>query len=206
MTIAVNEKTGEVLQLQGGQWVPAQIAENDKGDRLVLDEGQWKSVPKAKAPSPAPREFQPGLRGGIQRLGAMLESPLETGAPSFGPRFAGGLQNVPEGVAQTLAMTAEQLPEAISPIRPGTAAGITETFEKRRQALREQFPGLSGTFGEIGGELTSALAAPQQAGRTALQAGRTAGQALRRRDDEGVGRRGPGRHRLAAADPDRVSA
>lgn len=168
MTIAVNEKTGEVLQLQNGQWLPAQIAENDKGDRLVLDEGQWKSVPKAEAPRPAPREFQPGLRGGIQRLGAMLESPLETGAPSFGPRFAGGLQNIPEGIAQTLAMTAEQLPEAISPIQPGTAAGITETFQKRRQGLREQFPGVSGTAGEITGELTSALAAPQQAARGLL--------------------------------------
>lgn len=176
MTIAVNEETGEVLQLQGGQWVPAKIAENDKGDRLVLDEGQWKPISKPertqkKAPAPS--------LGTLQGLSQMLESPLQRFAPSFGPRFAGGLQNVPEGIAQTIAMTAEQLPEAISPVPPGTAAGITETFQKRRQALREQFPGTSGTAGEIGGELMSALAAPQQAAKGLLarmgQGGRIGG-------------------------------
>lgn len=168
MTIAVNEKTGEVLQLQGGQWVPAKIAENDQGDRLAFDEGQWKPVSKPKEQRPAPQTFSPGFMGNLQKLAATMEAPLTRHAPSFGPRFAGGLQNIPEGVAQTLALTTEQLPQAISPVPPGTARGITETFEKRRQGLRERFPGTSGTAGEIAGELTASLAAPQQAAKGLL--------------------------------------
>jgi len=169
MTIAVNDKTGEVLQLQNNQWVPATIAQNDKGDRLVLDEGQWKQVPTTKPKEPpkrAPREFSPGILGGLQRLSASLEAPLPS---SFGPRFAGGLQNLPEGFAQSLALTTEGSP-LFPQVQPGTAEGITETFGQRRQALREQFPGTAGEIGEIAGEIAPAfLVNPQSAARTLTQ-------------------------------------
>lgn len=43
--LAVNPETGETLALIGGQWQPAKIAQNDKGDRMFLGESGWEAFP-----------------------------------------------------------------------------------------------------------------------------------------------------------------
>jgi len=106
----------------------------------------------------------PGFTGPVPaQAGPTEEAILSPEMGSFLPRVLGGLQNLPEGFAQTLGLTMESLP--LSPLQPGTTAGITEKFQERRRGLREQFPGTAGTAGEITGEVLPFMLAPQQAAK-----------------------------------------
>jgi len=108
----------------------------------------------------------PGFTGPVPaQAGPTEEAILGKDAASFFPRFAGGLQNLPEGFAQTLGLTMEALPEAISPLPRGTTAKVTEQFQERRRGLREEFPGFMGTAGEISGEVLPFMLAPQEAAK-----------------------------------------
>jgi len=110
---------------------------------------------------------------------AILSPGFAEAAGRFTPRAAGGMLNIPEGLAQTasLAMeTAGRLPPLPIPLSPGgarlpggTTEALTDIFEGRRAGLRERFPGVAGTAGEITGEIGTALALPVGRGVTAAQ-------------------------------------
>ena len=46
MALAYNEKTDEYVFWSGTAWVPAQMAENPEGDRVVWDGNAWSPVDK----------------------------------------------------------------------------------------------------------------------------------------------------------------
>lgn len=43
--LVTNPETGETLALIGGQWQPAKLAENDKGEKMFLGDGGWEAFP-----------------------------------------------------------------------------------------------------------------------------------------------------------------
>jgi|GEM_PF-3186620 len=123
----------------------------------------------------------PAQAGPIEE--AILPQQFTEPAGRFTARAGGGLLNLPEGITQTMALAMESggglpvLPfKGSVPI--GTSERLTEGFEARRAGLREQFPGVAGTAGEIAGEVAPAFLLPQTAAKGLTQrlgAGASAG-------------------------------
>jgi hypothetical protein len=78
MPVAINDKTGEVLALDGqGKWVPATRAKNPQtGEELYLDGSEWKTL---NMPKPDPYkgmglpDIQKKYQAAVVQLDGMLK-------------------------------------------------------------------------------------------------------------------------------------
>ena len=93
--LAVNPETGETLALIGGQWQPAKIAQNDKGDRMVLGDGGWEPMPAAMKPTEGPPATLGDVAASAMTFGLTNDiAGLARAAPAAA-RFVGSKIGVP---------------------------------------------------------------------------------------------------------------
>lgn len=103
--VAVND-AGDVLTLQNGEWRPAPIAQNGRGERLYLDGNEWRPVPAG----------QPGASRVTQAAGEAVRGAANAVAEVPGSWWGRRARDVIEGLASFPSAAAE----AIS--GPGVAA------------------------------------------------------------------------------------
>jgi len=92
---AVNPETGETLALIGGQWQPAKLAQNDKGEKMVLGENGWEPMPAPKAPTQGPAAGLSDVVASAMTFGLTNDVAGATRALGPAARFLGSKVGLP---------------------------------------------------------------------------------------------------------------
>jgi hypothetical protein len=123
MSVAVND-AGEVLTLQGGEWRPAPVAQDGRGNRLYFNGSDWQPIP-ASGPSP-------GVRA-VQAVGGAVADAGRAVADTPGSWWGRRARDVVEGLASFPSA-------ALDAMNPGMAA---QRAMMPRDVQRQNAPTLS---------------------------------------------------------------
>jgi hypothetical protein len=178
MPAAINPQTGEFLVLgQDGQWAPPTMAQNPQtGEKVYLDDGQWKPVPFKATLSKKDQDIlaSEGTLGGATRSlangasGGLLDEVSAAGGATGA--FLRALTDG-QGVSGALDTGGKRYDEILNRER-----GASREFAKDNPAVNaalEILGGIGGVKG-AGAPTATTLAAPTT-GQTALQAAKAGG-------------------------------
>lgn len=142
----VNE-AGDVLTLADGAWVPAKVMHDpDSGSRIVLDDGEWKPLPKAEAKAEAPRAPDTSYMTPEQMYGGGSAPASTPPAVEAGNSVADWLRSAYDKAHAAVSSTISSLPMGEVPTdapfsnRPATkiAKAMANAYEETRPVLTDE--------------------------------------------------------------------
>lgn len=139
--LAQNPETGETLALVGGQWQPAKIAQNDKGERLVLGDNGWEPMPGPKRSTGvrATRAAAMGAKGFTDSLAETIAAPadlLGRGMRAVGIPYPGQNGDVANMLKRGIAAAGGVL---AAPVNAGLEAAGVDLGPNKAETTGEKF-------------------------------------------------------------------
>ena len=155
--IAVNEKTGEAVYFENGQWKPARIAENPEGKKVIFNGQEWKPFEQFTTVQPE----QMGMRTATPEttVSGALQSVLRGSAPYAAAATAGTAFGGPVGgvAAPAALFGADVISKSLgyqSPVQSIqgllTQLGVKEPQSETEKILQAVGEGAGSTLGTLG--------------------------------------------------------
>lgn len=135
MKIAHNPETGEYLGLQGGEWKPLKMAQNEAGERLYLDGDAWQPLPGWKKQEPSATLQAEATATPTQPLPQAADAPS---APAPVPAKPQGRLDLGDAY-ENLGIDPEDVPDI-----SGAAGYVSETMSNVPRSAKELAQGLAG--------------------------------------------------------------
>ncbi len=139
--LAQNPETGETLALVGGQWQPAKIAQNDKGERLVLGDNGWEPMPGPERSTGvrATRAAAMGAKGFTDSIAETIAAPadlLGRGMRAVGIPYPGQNGDVANMLKRGIAAAGGVL---AAPVNAGLEAAGVDLGPNKAETTGEKF-------------------------------------------------------------------
>lgn len=155
--IAVNEKTGEAVYFENGQWKPARIAENSEGKKVIFNGQEWEPFEQSTTVQPE----QMGMRTATPEttVSGALQSVLRGAAPYAAAATAGTAFGGPVGgvAAPAALFGADVISKSLgyqSPVQSIqgllTQLGVKEPQSETEKILQAVGEGAGSTLGTLG--------------------------------------------------------